>query len=107
MKKLRLKALSLGATEILSREQLKSITGGCTSALNCDFGQYCDSYEDPITHQWVDGVCITADTGGSGSGEPHGSSPDCGSVSDGNGGYTAGCPHFDAFGVFIACQACN
>jgi hypothetical protein len=35
MKKLRLKALNLGATEILSREQLRSINGGCTSDSDC------------------------------------------------------------------------
>jgi hypothetical protein len=35
MKKLRLKALSLGAREILSREQLKAITGGCSSSQDC------------------------------------------------------------------------
>jgi len=39
MKKLRLKALSLGAREILSREQLRAITGGdCND--NGDCGGY-------------------------------------------------------------------
>jgi len=35
MKKLRLKALSLGAREILNREQLKAISGGCTTDQDC------------------------------------------------------------------------
>ena len=35
MKKLRLKALSLGAKEILNREQLKAISGGCTTSQDC------------------------------------------------------------------------
>jgi hypothetical protein len=42
MKKLKLKALSLGAREILSREQLRSINGGCTTATDCGVGQLCD-----------------------------------------------------------------
>jgi hypothetical protein len=42
MKKLKLKALSLGAREILSREQLKSITGGCSMATDCAVGQTCN-----------------------------------------------------------------
>lgn len=42
MKKLRLKALKLGAREILSREQLKSITGGaCLDNTGCDTYYYC------------------------------------------------------------------
>ncbi len=43
MKKLRLKALSLGAREILSREQLRSITGGCTQDSDCTGGNICNS----------------------------------------------------------------
>ncbi|MFD2872293.1 hypothetical protein ACFS5N_07440 [Mucilaginibacter ximonensis] len=45
MKKLRLKALSLGAREILSREQLKAVTGGsdCNSALDCPIDYFCQS----------------------------------------------------------------
>jgi hypothetical protein len=43
MKKLQLKALSLGAREILSREQLRSITGGCTSDSDCEAAVSCDS----------------------------------------------------------------
>jgi hypothetical protein len=38
MKKLQLKALNLGATEILSREQLKSIMGGCSTDSECSSG---------------------------------------------------------------------
>jgi hypothetical protein len=44
MKKLRLKVLSLGAREILSREQLRSITGGaCQNDGDCEGGAYCSS----------------------------------------------------------------
>lgn len=56
MKKLRLKALSLGAREILSREQLKSITGGCIVDTDCP-GGYCNA---------IDSTCHY-DSGGSGS----------------------------------------
>jgi hypothetical protein len=42
MKKLRLKALSLGAREILDREQLKRIVGGCSSDADCTAG-YCNT----------------------------------------------------------------
>jgi hypothetical protein len=47
MKKLRLRALSLGAREILSREQLKSITGGCTDSSNCN-GGWCDAAVEAV-----------------------------------------------------------
>lgn len=43
MKKLKLKALALGATEILTREQLKSIMGGCFADSDCPSGQKCNS----------------------------------------------------------------
>jgi hypothetical protein len=56
MKKLRLKALSLGAREILTREQLKSINGGCTSLSDCSLSQICNVSR---------GVCEDADPGGS------------------------------------------
>lgn len=42
MKKLKLKALTLGATEILTREQLKTIMGGCSSSTDCGGGNWCD-----------------------------------------------------------------
>ena len=90
MKKLRLKALSLGAREILSREQLKAITGGCTSDSQCGSG-ICNSSS----------VCV----GGSGPGSGHnytgsgqavcysssgtdsnGNSCTCSEEPDGNGG---------------------
>jgi hypothetical protein len=58
MKKLRLKALSLGATEILNRDQLRAIMGG-----DCD----------GCTHGWCDaGICRDYDGGGG----PSGSGPD-------------------------------
>jgi hypothetical protein len=58
MKKLRLKALSLGATEILTREQLKAITGGsCTSVQDCG----------ALLPACVNGECVALG-GGSGSG---------------------------------------
>ena len=57
MKKLRLKVLSLGAREILSREQLKMVTGGCTSHGDCSGEGY----------RCVDGSCVAPGQGGSGS----------------------------------------
>ena len=57
MKKLRLKVLSLGAREILSREQLKMVTGGCTSHGDCtESGARCEN-----------GACVLPGGGGSGS----------------------------------------
>lgn len=59
MKKLRLKALSLGAREILSREQLKRVIGGgCQNANDCPLDYFCD----------LNGVCEY-------SGIPDGSTP--------------------------------
>jgi hypothetical protein len=48
MKKLRLKALSLGAREILNREQLKAVTGGCNDNNDCYHDQYCNNYGECI-----------------------------------------------------------
>jgi hypothetical protein len=82
MKKLRLKALSLGAREILSREQLRSITGGCDNNVPCPGGEWCDA-----------GICRQyGGTGGAsasgGSGCPTGEVPcgNCGCQSQCNGG---------------------
>ncbi len=65
MKKLRLKALSLGAREILNRDQLRRITGGsCSTDYDCGAGSVCNSLNE-----------CTADPnqGGSGSnGDPSG-----------------------------------
>lgn len=64
MKKLKLKALSLGAREILSREQLRSITGGsCASADGCAINEYCDESDN----------CVPLEGGYSGSGAGGGS----------------------------------
>ncbi len=63
MKKLRLKALSLGAREILSREQLRSVTGGCMTSYDCDGGRgFCNALNE----------C----EGGGGSGGARSSAPD-------------------------------
>jgi len=45
MKKLKLKALELGAMEVLTRSQLKSIMGGdgCTSDADCPPSAYCSN----------------------------------------------------------------
>jgi hypothetical protein len=115
MKKLRLKALDLGAREILTREQLKKITGGsCTSALDCDMGQYCTSHEDPTNpNNWIDGECVNSGPTGGGPG------------SDGTGSGVASntcgtvwnpdlhaeiplCPQYSAAGhLFVGCVPCD
>ena len=69
MKKIKLKALSLGATEVLTREQLKNVLGGdgsstgnrsayiCGTRLN--YGQcYCDFCDvDTYFPMWCDVPC--------------------------------------------------
>jgi hypothetical protein len=67
MKKLQLKALSLGATEILGREQLKSILGGCSTDSDCSSGGHCQ-----------DGVCDNEGGSASDTGSDTGcTSPPC------------------------------
>lgn len=55
MKALKLKALELGAREILSRDQMKNVSGGagCQSDADCPPGLVC--YE---------GLCVDGDAGG-------------------------------------------
>lgn len=90
MKKLQLKALDLGAREILSREQLKSINGGCSSDNDCAVTAYCDS----------SGSCYEAigsggsgtgsgGVGGGGSGSP---SQTCANFQDSAGNWINNCP---------------
>jgi hypothetical protein len=43
MKKIKLKALYLGAREILSREQLRNITGGACYETDCPVGYICNT----------------------------------------------------------------
>ncbi len=63
MKKLRLKALSLGAREILSREQLKAVTGGCSADGDCQ-GGWCDA---GVCHAYGSGYGDNGSGSGSGS----------------------------------------
>jgi hypothetical protein len=66
MKKLRLKALSLGAREILSREQLRTITGGqCSTDNDCPSGSVCTSLNECSSDPYSGGSGQ-----GSGSGDP-------------------------------------
>ncbi|QJB30646.1 hypothetical protein HF324_04455 [Chitinophaga oryzae] len=55
MKALKLKALELGAREILSREQMKAVSGGagCQSDMECPPGLVCS-----------DGICADGSGGG-------------------------------------------
>jgi len=97
MKKLRLRALDLGAKEVLSREQLKHILGGdgsggiggsgsgCTNPTECNGFTTC-----------INGVCTDPLGGGSGSG------------GSGGGGITCGLWHCTIEGVFTTvCQSTN
>ncbi|MGF7078473.1 hypothetical protein [Mucilaginibacter sp. UYCu711] len=96
MKKLRLKALSLGAREILNRDQLRRITGGCSTDYDCGTGYTCTSLNE----------CASS---GSGSG-----------TGSGNAGCTGDCPpttnngipqcmtaQCDATGNFVGCVHCD
>jgi len=58
MKKLRLKALSLGAREILNREQLKAVTGGCFTDTDCGSGGSCDTNSNQCTGGPSGGSCL-------------------------------------------------
>nr|WP_295868395.1 hypothetical protein [uncultured Chitinophaga sp.] len=56
MKALKLKALALGAREILSREQMKNVSGGagqCQADMDCPPGLICSG-----------GMCVDGDGGG-------------------------------------------
>jgi hypothetical protein len=56
MKKLKLKALSLGAREILSREQLRQINGGSTPSYGCcQWYGGCGGYVEATAHCVCDG----------------------------------------------------
>ncbi|HVW99419.1 MAG TPA: hypothetical protein VHA52_03120 [Candidatus Babeliaceae bacterium] len=55
MKKLKLKALELGAMEVLTRQQLKSILGGDGSGSGS--GNGCPSGEAPCICNFVDEGC--------------------------------------------------
>jgi hypothetical protein len=59
MKKLRLKALSLGAKEILSREQLREVTGGSTVTGCCWQTGWGPCYVGPYKPYWQ---CIDGST---------------------------------------------
>ena len=63
MKKLRLKALSLGAREILSRDQLKSVTGGCTTHEECTDGRYCNPATSECDYLGSGFFCYAKDVG--------------------------------------------
>lgn len=93
MKKLKLKALDLGALEILSRDQLKSITGGCSTNSDCGTGSYC----------YNGGCQPNGSDPGSGSGSGSGSSPSgdiCGPQGLCNSYQAAG-------GAFCCCVPCG
>jgi hypothetical protein len=99
MKKLRLKALDLCAREILSREQMRSINGGCGTLADCDDDYYCGT----------DGNCQYAGIPGSGnSGGSGGSIGDtCDGVLDENGHFIDTCPHYSLpDNVFSGCVPC-
>lgn len=70
MKKLRLKALELGATEILSREQLKNILGGggtsCSTNGDCNNGESCCYGSCMTQSQCTQQGSIGSGSGGSG-----------------------------------------
>jgi hypothetical protein len=113
MKKLQLTALKLGAKEILTREQLKRITGGCESALDCEMGQYCTSHEDPNDpNVWISGACVNSGpTGGGPGSDGTGSgvaSNTCGTIQNPQGGPDiATCPSYSAAGhLFTGCVPC-
>jgi natural product precursor len=63
MKKLKLKALELGAVEVLSREQLKSVFGGETPSgssncyVRCNQDSSAGSYVGDCNRSTVDSVC--------------------------------------------------
>jgi len=71
MKKLKLKALELGASELLTREQLKSVLGGDGSGGGSGGGGFgcsdngCLLYvaQDNI-NQWLSGTCGVSYSGG-------------------------------------------
>jgi hypothetical protein len=84
MKKLQLKALSLGAREILSREQLRSINGGCSNDDDCSAGGYCQN--GSCWGNWGG-----SDIGGSGGGGGHSCPPligDACNIGNGPGNWT-------------------
>ncbi len=98
MKKLRLKALSLGAREILSREQLRSITGGCSGPDEC-LGGWC-----------INGNCTSTNLG---SGSSTGSGGRDGCVHEPcpdqyiNNVLTCMTPQCSANGNFVGCVPCD
>ncbi|MFD2873312.1 hypothetical protein ACFS5N_12580 [Mucilaginibacter ximonensis] len=65
MKKLRLKALSLGAKEILSREQLKAVFGGAagsgSGSGDCDvyYDWYCETSDGSCNYMGQYTNCTT------------------------------------------------
>jgi hypothetical protein len=67
MKKLKLRALNLGAREILTREQLKSINGGCVQDSDCGTGSnvVCNSFK----------TCVGGSNWGGSGNQPDPSSP--------------------------------
>lgn len=62
MKKLKLQAQQLGATEFLTREQLKNVVGGsggepCFDNFSCSSGYYCSATDGS-------GYCVQNGSGG-------------------------------------------
>lgn len=79
MKKLRLRALDLGAKEVLSREQLKLILGGDGSSGIGGSGSGClNPTECNGFTTCINGVCTDPLGGGSGSGGSGGGGTTCG-----------------------------
>jgi hypothetical protein len=64
MKKLSLKALELGATEILSRAQMKNVLGGINAPAGCGTGISCDGKMEFESCGTKECGCITVPDGG-------------------------------------------
>jgi len=91
MKKLKLKALELGAMEVLTRAQLKSIMGGdgCTSDADCPPSAYCSNSNGNVCVDRGGSYIIGGSGSGSGSGDGGGNPFQCYYYNCENGIYCA------------------